>query len=112
MWRTSGRGRTQFSVEKPKTVSQPTPRAAAARTTSARVSSPAVCPSVRGSPRRLAHRPFPSMTHATWTFREGSRGEGKNGWSVMMRAHPSEEACRTTADPTPTEGQSVGESAP
>jgi hypothetical protein len=37
---------------------------------SASASSPAVWPSVRGSPRRLAQRPFPSMMHATW-----SRGE-------------------------------------
>ena len=38
---------------------------AAARTISARVSSPAVWPAVRGNPRRLAQRPLPSMMQAT-----------------------------------------------
>ena len=35
-------------------------------TTSSNATSPAPCPSVRGSPRALAQRPFPSMTQATW----------------------------------------------
>ncbi len=65
MWRTSGRGRCQFSVEKPKTVSQPMLRRTAIRTRRARFSSPSVWPSVRGSPRRPAHRPLPSMMQAT-----------------------------------------------
>ena len=65
MCRTSGRGRCQFSVEKPNTVSQPMLRCTAIRTSRARFSSPSVCPSVRGSPRRPAHRPLPSMMQAT-----------------------------------------------
>ena len=65
MCRTSEGGRTQFSVLKPNTVSQPTPRADASRTTVARASSPAVCPAVRGRPRRFAQRPLPSMMQAT-----------------------------------------------
>ncbi len=65
MWRTSARGRIQFSVENPNTVSQPMSLVTATRTSRARFSSPSVWPSVRGSPRRPAQRPLPSMMQAT-----------------------------------------------
>ena len=67
MWRTSARGRIQFSVENPNTVSQPMSRRTATRTRRARFSSPSVCPAVRARPRRPAQRPLPSMMHATWS---------------------------------------------
>src|SRR5687768_6098548 len=48
-----------------------------ASTASNRTSSPASWPWVRFSPRRRAHRPFPSMTTATWRgMREASRSDG------------------------------------
>src|SRR5688500_4664248 len=46
-------------------------------TASNSASSPASWPWVRFSPRRRAHRPFPSMTTATWRgMREASRSDG------------------------------------
>ena len=63
------RGRTQFSVEKPNTVSQPMLRLTATRTIRAMFSSPSVCPAVRGWPRRSAQRPLPSMMQPTWSGR-------------------------------------------
>jgi len=69
MWRTSVRGRTQFSVENPNTVSQPMLRRTATRMMRAMFSSPSVCPAVRGWPRRSAQRPLPSMMQPTWMGR-------------------------------------------
>src|SRR5436189_1540287 len=62
---TSGRGRPQLSAENANNVSTPMPSPGAASTTRRTASAPARCPAVRGSPRRVAQRPFPSITTAT-----------------------------------------------
>src|SRR5262245_45669888 len=63
---TSPAGRCQFSLEKAKSVSAPTPH----RTDSSMVARtalvPARCPAARGSERCSAQRPLPSMITATW----------------------------------------------
>ena len=80
MWRTSARGRIQFSVENPKTVSQPMSRVTATRTRRARFSSPSVWPAVRARPRRPAQRPLPSMMQATWTWPASGRRWVRQRW--------------------------------
>ena len=50
--------------------------------TSNKESSPRAWPSVRDSPRALAHRPLPSMTIATW---RGTRSAGIAGGSAPSR---------------------------
>src|SRR2546426_7025292 len=62
---TSGRGLPQLSAENANSVSTPMPSPGAASTTRRTASAPARCPAVRGSPRRAAQRPFPSITTAT-----------------------------------------------
>ncbi len=62
---TSGSGRFQFSVEKAYRLSHSTPEVRAASMMSMTVVSAAWCPAVRGSERRCAQRPLPSMTQAT-----------------------------------------------
>src|SRR2546429_9275203 len=42
------------------------PRSGAASTVRRTASAPARCPATRGKPRRLAQRPLPSITIATW----------------------------------------------
>jgi hypothetical protein len=63
---TSASGRLQFSQEKAKSVRRFRPRSFAARTTVRTASTPLRWPSARGSPRRVAQRPLPSMMMATW----------------------------------------------
>src|ERR1700728_561871 len=77
--RTSSGGRRQFSVENAYRVSHRNPIWSAPSTTSNRASSPAMCPSVRASPREAAQRPLPSITQATWVGtlpRSSSAGTG------------------------------------
>ena len=62
---TSSCGRDQFSELKAYTVRKCMPNSTAARSVSRRASCPWMCPSVRGSPRCFAQRPFPSMMIAT-----------------------------------------------
>src|ERR1051325_6289903 len=62
---TSGDGRVQLSDEKAYRVSAPMPHPGAIFTTRRTASAPARWPAARGSPRRVAQRPFPSMTIAT-----------------------------------------------
>lgn len=64
--RTSSGERFQFSVEKAYSEMAPTPISIAPCSTSRTRSAPTLCPSVRGSPRSFAQRPFPSITIATW----------------------------------------------
>src|SRR6185437_16209772 len=86
---TSATGRLQFSVEKPKMVSQRMLRSGAACTMRFTASTPAWCPTVRGRPRRFAHRPLPSMTIATcrcaWSFTPwpGAPVDGLFCWAAM-----------------------------
>ncbi len=63
---TSTAGRFQLSDEKAYSVSAVMPHPGAIRTTRRTASAPARCPAARGSPRRVAQRPLPSMTMATW----------------------------------------------
>src|ERR1700737_1181490 len=63
---TSSAGRAQLSEEKAKRLRVPIPSPGAASTTRRIASTPAWCPAERGSPRRTAHRPLPSMMTATW----------------------------------------------
>lgn len=74
--RTSSGERFQFSVENAYREMAPTPASIAPCSTSSTRSAPILCPSVRGNPRSLAQRPFPSMTIATWlgTSSPGSLG--------------------------------------
>ena len=78
------------------------PRSSAPSTVSTRASSPAACPSVRGRPRRSAHRPLPSMTQAMWAgMRSGVDavgdhlgklpGEAGRAGDVPTRPRPSEQ---------------------
>src|SRR5262245_26864447 len=62
---TSPRGRCQLSAEKANSVRAPMPSVGAASTTRRTASAPARCPATRGSPLRVAQRPFPSITTAT-----------------------------------------------
>jgi ABC-type uncharacterized transport system involved in gliding motility auxiliary subunit len=62
---TSFAGRFQLSAEKANKVNAPTPRPGAASTSGRTACAPARWPAVRGSPRRVAQRPLPSMTMAT-----------------------------------------------
>jgi hypothetical protein len=67
MWRTSGRGRCQFSVENPNTVSQPMLRRTAVRAPAGRGSPRPRCdPRCAGVRGERPQRPLPSMMHATW----------------------------------------------
>ena len=77
----SSSGRRQFSVEKAYRLSHSTPADRAASMTSITVVSAARCPEVRGRERCCAHRPFPSITQATWrgTGRCGSSPDGRRG---------------------------------
>ena len=55
------------------------PSSRAPSTASKSASSPAACPSVRFRPRRVAHRPLPSITQATWAgMRSRSRSGGQH----------------------------------
>ena len=63
--RTSSGERVQFSVEKAYAETPSRRSRSRPSTTSSSAASPASWPSVRGSPRALAHRPLPSMTIAT-----------------------------------------------
>ncbi len=71
---TSPSGRLQFSQEKAKRVRRSRPRSFEARTTVRTASTPLRWPSARGSPRRVAQRPLPSMMMATWPGRMGDSG--------------------------------------
>src|SRR5262245_315215 len=62
---TSFSGRVQFSLEKANRVRYRSPSVAAAVTTRRAALTPSRCPAIRGSPRRVAQRPFPSMITAT-----------------------------------------------
>src|SRR6266576_6929141 len=63
---TSAAGRVQLSDEKAYSVSALMPQPGAISTARRTASAPARCPAARGSPRRVAQRPLPSMTIATW----------------------------------------------
>src|SRR5688572_18555238 len=63
---TSSVGRFQFSEEKANTVRYSMPRSAQACTVRTSASTPCLWPKKRGSRRRLAQRPLPSITIATW----------------------------------------------
>src|ERR1700710_1688623 len=63
---TSSGLRDQFSVEKENTVSSSIPRSTASRSRALTTSAPARCPSITGSPRACAPRPFPSVMIATY----------------------------------------------
>ncbi len=63
---TSSGARDQFSVENENTVSSSIPRSTASRSRALTTSAPARCPSITGSPRRCAQRPFPSVMIATY----------------------------------------------
>jgi len=61
----SAGGRAQLDAEKACRVSVSIPARAAAATTAQTVLAPSTWPALRGNPRRLAQRPFPSMMIAT-----------------------------------------------
>src|SRR5216110_916240 len=63
---TSAAGRFQLSAEKAFSVSAATPSPGAASTVRRTASAPARWPATRGRPRRVAQRPLPSITIATW----------------------------------------------
>src|ERR1700742_557289 len=63
---TSSGERDQFSVENENTVSSSIPRSTASRSRALKTSAPARWPSITGSPRRCAQRPFPSVMIATY----------------------------------------------
>src|SRR2546426_282966 len=63
---TSAAGRLQLSDENAYSVSAVMPQPGAIRTTRRTASAPARWPAARGRPRRVAQRPLPSMTMATW----------------------------------------------
>ncbi len=64
--RTSSVLRFQFSVENAYTLRCLMPSSMAPHVMSIRTASPILWPSVRPSPRWVAHRPLPSITTATW----------------------------------------------
>ena len=67
-------------------MSHRTPSSSAPSTVSKSASSPAACPSVRLRPCRVAQRPFPSITQATWAgMRSGSRSEGSTAPNLVTR---------------------------
>src|SRR5512145_1268745 len=70
---TSSALRFQFSLENANTVRYSMPRSAQARTVRTSASTPCLWPKKRGMKRRLAQRPLPSMTIATWRGVLGSR---------------------------------------
>src|SRR6266487_1433118 len=63
---TSAAGRLQLSEEKAYKLSAVMPQPGAISTTRRTAAAPARWPAARGSPRRVAQRPLPSMTMATW----------------------------------------------
>ena len=83
MWRTSARGRIQFSVEKPNTVSHPMLRRTATRTIRARFSSPSVWPSC-GAGRALG--PPPVAVHDAGDV-EGDAEVGASCRAVATTRH-------------------------
>ena len=85
---TSSGERDQFSVEKAYAEIAFTPISIAPSTTSNSECSPCSWPTVRGSPRCLAHRPLPSITIATWrgtSSRGTAGGRAPDGWGVGGR---------------------------
>src|SRR6266508_2963691 len=63
---TSAAGRLQLSDEKAYKLSAVMPQPGAISTTRRTAAAPARWPAARGSPRRVAQRPLPSITIATW----------------------------------------------
>src|SRR6266550_2609331 len=63
---TSAAGRLQLSEEKAYKLSAVMPQPGAISTTRRTAAAPARWPAARGRPRRVAQRPLPSMTMATW----------------------------------------------
>lgn len=84
--RTSSGDRAQFSVENAYAEMYFTPISIPPLMTSSNEASPALCPSVRGSPRCLAHRPFPSITIATC---RGTNSFGTPGGRAPKDAAPA-----------------------
>src|SRR5207247_2451316 len=66
------RGRFQLPEEKAKRVRVPIPSPGAASTIRRTARTPRRWPARRGRPRASAHRPFPSMTMATWSRPDAS----------------------------------------
>lgn len=104
---TSSPGRRQFSVEKAYRLSHSTPADRAASMTSITVASAALCPDVRGRERCCAHRPFPSITHATWRGTEQAplltgrvarlRRNRLHGGDLLLRADGEELRLRASS---------------
>jgi hypothetical protein len=94
---TSGAGRRQLSDEKANSVSLVMPSSGAAAIRERRRLAPAIWPADRGSPRREAHRPLPSMMMAAckgWVIVLGwfsnvlgiAKYPGKAEWGVRSDA--------------------------
>ena len=76
--------------------------ASAPSTTLKSASSPAMCPSVRASPRFAAQRPLPSMTQATWTgIRPGPARAGPGRPHRRARRTPPHWSWSSSRPPRP-----------
>ena len=85
MWRTSARGRTQFSVENPNTVSQPMSRRHGDPDEAGQVLLALGVTVGPGRPRRFAQRPLPSMMQATWSRRPSDGAAAATSMAASWR---------------------------
>src|SRR5437762_11037661 len=105
---TSAAGRVQLSEENAYSVSALMPQPGAIRTTRRTASAPARWPAARGRPRRVAQRPLPSMTMATWKevlcFIKSSRKKKESTSAGACRADQRFHVVEVALERPPAEG--------